>query len=96
MNSLKILVRRNPQISRCPECNGIGTLNRSRAKNTKEQIIKKVTLFRYYRCKECGWRGMKSSIVFAPNSGKVLLFYLLIIIVTAYVVEYLIKRFFLG
>ena len=44
----------------CPHC-GEPT-HRSRSRNLREALIKRVTPLRRYRCRKCGWRGTVASI----------------------------------
>jgi hypothetical protein len=53
----------------CPHC-GEQTY-RSRSRNFRESLIKRVTPFRQYRCHECGWRGMAGSIKLPRINQKV-------------------------
>lgn len=93
MKKLEILVHRDPQFAKCPGCGKTAYLHRSRARNMKEQIIKKLTFYRIFRCKECGWRGYIPSITFSRNVWKALVFYLALIFITAYVVKVIITKF---
>ena len=43
----------------CPGC-GEGALYRSRARNFSENVKKKLTMKRLFRCHRCGWRGWLS------------------------------------
>ena len=92
MKPLKILTFKDPQVSRCPACNEIGSLRRSRAKNTWEQFVKKFTYFSYFRCRECDWRGTKSAIVIAPRAFRALLVYSLIVVITVYIVRMILSK----
>ncbi|MGK9476640.1 hypothetical protein [Melioribacter sp. OK-6-Me] len=93
MKYYKIFISKDPQYSRCPKCNAEFTLHRSRARNMIEQIIKKITYFKIYRCRQCGWRGYLSTIVITSESFKAILVYSFLILFTAYVVKILIGRF---
>jgi predicted RNA-binding Zn-ribbon protein involved in translation (DUF1610 family) len=87
----KIIVSKNPVFDKCPECGAIGTLHRSRARNTKEMLIKALTPFKLYRCKKCGWRGYRSTITLTLGSLKALLLYLVLALITAYIVLFAMK-----
>lgn len=89
----KILFYRNPQFSKCPSCKSIGTLHRSRARNTWEQIVRKITFIKIYRCKECGWRGYRSTLIFTKKSLKTLLLYVFLMLITAYLAQYFIIKY---
>lgn len=58
-----------------------------------EQIIKKITFFKIYRCKECGWRGFLPTYTFTKDSFKALLLYGFVILITAYIIRFIILRF---
>jgi hypothetical protein len=93
MARAKVLFHRNPQFAKCPRCGEFGTLHRSRAKNMQEQIIRRLTFFKTYRCKECGWRGFRSTLVLTKKSIKSLLIYIVLIALTAYLAQYTILNF---
>lgn len=40
----------------CPHCGEFG-LYRSRSQNVREKILRKLTRFKLYRCRQCKWRG---------------------------------------
>jgi ssDNA-binding Zn-finger/Zn-ribbon topoisomerase 1 len=89
----KIFIGKDPQYSKCPKCNSQYSLHRSRARNMAEQIVKKTTFYKIYRCRECGWRGYMSTIVLTSESIKAVLVYGFLILFTAYFVRLLIGRF---
>ena len=91
----KVLVHRNPQFGKCPSCKSIGTLHRSRTKTMFEQIIRRTTFLKTYRCKECGWRGFRSTLIITRKSARHIFIYLIIIIITALIARYLILSFVL-
>lgn len=95
MASSKVLFHRNPQFSRCPECKTAGSLHRSRSKNLYEQILRRITFLKTYRCKECGWRGFRSTVVVTRKSIRSIVIYLIIILVTAFLARYLILNYVL-
>ena len=88
-----VLIHWNPQFGKCPNCKSIGTLHRSRTKNMFEQIIRRISFFKTYRCKECGWRGFRSTLIFTRKSIRQVFIYLIIIIITAIIARYLIVNF---
>ena len=51
----------------CPHC-GEQTY-RSRSRNFRESLIKRITPFRQYRCHKCGWRGM-AGVINPPRINK--------------------------
>ena len=77
--------------SKCPSCKSESTLRNSRARVTKEKIIKAITWFELYKCKKCGWRGWKANFVFDQRLIKKMLFYVLLMIIAAFVVYNLLK-----
>lgn len=93
--NLRVLYRTDARITPCPDCQKFGTLKRSRSRNTVEKIIKIFTPLTTFRCKECGWRGYKSSYVFKTASVKAILIYLFILLATAFVVRFILLRFIL-
>ncbi len=93
MATSKVLINRNPQFSRCPECNKVGSLHRSRSRNMFEQIIRHTTFLKTYRCKECGWRGFRSTVVIKKKSVRSLASYFVLILITAFIARYLILNF---
>ena len=93
MATSKVLINRNPQFSRCPDCNKVGSLHRSRSRNMFEQIIRHTTFLKTYRCKECGWRGFRSTLVVTKKSIKALAIYFILIIITAYLARYFILHY---
>ncbi|MBI1939020.1 MAG: hypothetical protein HYS25_12990 [Ignavibacteriales bacterium] len=68
-------------------------LQKSHARNMTEQIIKKLSFYKIYRCKECGWRGYISTITFSWQAFKAAFVYAFLILITAYVVKALITKF---
>ncbi len=93
MKVIKNIFYRNPLFTNCPECKAAGTLRRSRGRNTKELIIKKLTPFKFYRCRTCGWRGVLSTVKITGASLKVLMFYLSISALAGFIVFQFLKRY---
>jgi uncharacterized protein with PIN domain len=79
------------RFSKCPSCKSESALRNSRARDTKEKIIKAITWFELYKCKKCGWRGWKANFVFDQRLIKKMLFYVLLMIIAAFVVYNLLK-----
>lgn len=65
----------------CPKC-GEHALHKSRSRSHLEVLFKKISMFRLYRCHECGWRGWMSKrrAVGKKSFFKIILFYLAVII----------------
>jgi len=93
LKSFKILISVNPQYSKCPSCKAALSLHSSRARNMREQIIKRITFFKIYRCKECGWRGYRATYTITKDSIKALLLYAVIILLSAYLIRFMILKF---
>lgn len=96
MSRLKVFVQRNPQYGKCPQCKSVGTLHRSRTRNMYEQIIRRMTIFKTYRCKECGWRGFRSTVTLTKKSLRQLFIYLSIIVLTIILARYFILNYALN
>ena len=45
----------------CPRCSS-QNFYRSRSRSIREKIARAILPFRYYRCHDCGWRGLRSSV----------------------------------
>lgn len=93
MKTPKILIHRNPQFSKCPSCRQSAVLHHSRARNMTEQIIKKITFYKLYRCKECGWRGYLSTIILTSESFKAFIMYGALIILTGFLIRFILLKF---
>lgn len=91
MKKLNFIVNKNPIFDKCPQCKEIGSLHRSRTRSFKENAIKKLSFWKIYRCKACGWRGYKSIITITSRSIKVLAFYLFLIFIAAYIIKSILK-----
>lgn len=78
---------------KCPECKSIGVLRRSKARSTFEHIVKISKVWNIYRCRHCGWRGVKANFSLKKLSFKTLLIYTTIIIICAYLIRYILTRF---
>jgi predicted RNA-binding Zn-ribbon protein involved in translation (DUF1610 family) len=76
---------------KCPSCKSESTLRNSRARNNSEKIVRFISWFELYRCKKCGWRGWKANFVFEQRVIKKILFYILLMIIAAFVVYNLLK-----
>lgn len=88
-----ILFRLDPTYSKCPSCNAINSLHRSRARKFSEKIIKVVGFLKIYRCKNCGWRGIRSTIVITSKSLKNFGYVLLMAVVAGLIIFQILKRF---
>lgn len=85
------MTSRNSKKTKCPSCKSESTLRNSRARNTKERIIKTITWFELYRCKKCSWRGWRTNIVLEQRAIKKIIIYTLLMVIAAFVVYNLLK-----
>ncbi len=92
MKPFTIIQRKNPVFARCPSCAAAGTVYRSHSRNTKEKLIKRISFLKLYRCKQCGWRGYRSTITLTIQSFQALLIYIGIAIIIALVVRLILSR----
>ncbi|GBD87781.1 hypothetical protein BMS3Abin03_01715 [bacterium BMS3Abin03] len=88
-----LVFRKNPLYEKCPSCNAVGLLRKSRARSTKEKIIKILTPYGMYRCKKCGWRGYRTKFILTKQSVKNSIVYIFLIAAVAYIVLQILKRF---
>lgn len=86
-------LRKDGVFDKCPDCKAVGVLRRSRSRNFWEKILKNLRIANLYRCRECGWRGIKSNFSIKKISLKVLFYYLLFILFVAIVVRFIILKF---
>jgi predicted RNA-binding Zn-ribbon protein involved in translation (DUF1610 family) len=77
--------------AKCPSCKSERTIRNSRARNQKEKIIIAFTWFELYRCKKCGWRGWRANVSFDMRMFKKIIIYILLMLITAFVVGNLLK-----
>ena len=80
------------QNSNCPSCSNANSLRNSRPRKNLEKLIKSVTWFDLYRCKNCGWRGYKSNLRLTAKTLKTFLIYLLLMLVSAFIVSQILKK----
>ncbi len=95
MKELKIIYSINPVFKKCPECGAPGTLHRSRARTFFEQMLKKVSFYNIYRCKNCGWRGYLSTLTITKSSITNLFIYTVLVLVSAFVIRFVLTKFLL-
>jgi hypothetical protein len=91
---LKIFFKSYPETSKCPSCGKVGSIRRSRAKSTFEWIVKYSGVVNYYKCKECGWRGMLKKYLVNRYSFITVVFYVLLVIIVVYVITTVLKKNF--
>lgn len=82
----------NPAYSSCPSCKSSGTLMKSHSRNLGEKIINNISIYRFYRCKQCGWRGLLRTVAFTSSSIGVVFLYLLLVSGAAFITYQILKR----
>ncbi|MDR3668318.1 MAG: hypothetical protein P4L35_15860 [Ignavibacteriaceae bacterium] len=92
LNKKNFFVARNISLLKCPSCQKVGTLHKSKTRNFKESVFKNLFFKGYYRCWDCNWRGRKFRKAVTKQSFKVLGFYILLAIITALLVLLVIKN----
>lgn len=88
----KAFYRVNPIYNDCPSCKASGSLLRSHTRNVKEKFISKFVFKKYYRCKQCGWRGSLRTIRITPASVLIVFLYILLIGGAAFITHQILKR----
>ncbi len=96
MTLSKVLIHSNPQFGKCPACKKTGTLHRSHSRSLFEQIVQLTSIIKIYRCKECGWRGVRLTVVITKKSVKSIFVYLALILFAAFIVRYIIFHYVLN
>jgi len=91
--NLKLFIKKNVQLSRCPNCNTIASLRRSRSRNIWERFMKKLKVSPYF-CQSCGWRGRLFTYKLSRNFVKLIILYLFLMTITAYIVQKFLKSYF--
>lgn len=84
--------KRDATFDKCPKCKAVGKLRRSRAQSFFEQGVKKLGIFNYFRCRECGWRGTRLSFGFNKASLKTIFLYLFLMFATAIIVKFVVQK----
>jgi len=92
MKSFTIIRRKNPVFEKCPSCFSTGTVYRSHSRNWKEKLVKRVTFLKMYKCRECGWRGYRSTAELSVRSIQAILFYAGIIIIIVLIVRLILSK----
>jgi len=77
--------------SKCPSCKSENNLRISRPRSSWEKGLQLLTFFKLYRCKKCGWRGLKLNFSLEAAVKKKIVVYLLLMLITAFVVFNLLK-----
>ena len=93
MSSSNVLFRKDAVFQKCPDCKTVGHVRISRSHNFIEYWVKKMTCLNIYKCKQCGWRGYKSYMVFTAESFKVLRLYVLAALICGFIVRIFLASF---
>lgn len=93
MKDLKIIYSINPVFKKCPSCGAPGSLHRSRARTVFEHLIKSISFYNIYRCKNCGWHGYLSTLTITKQSLINLAIYFVLILGSAYLIRFILLRF---
>lgn len=88
----KVFYRINPTFNSCPSCKASGSIKRSHSRGFKEKFVNRITFHKYYRCKQCGWRGSLATIKITSTSLLIMLLYLLMIVGAAFITYQILKR----
>jgi len=91
--NLRLFIRKNVQLARCPNCGKIAALRRSRTRNMGEKIMKKIKFSPYF-CQSCGWRGKIFSYKTSKNFIQLVLMYVILMVLSAYIVQKFLKSYF--
>ncbi len=92
MKSFNFIQRKNPVFERCPSCSTSGTIYRSHSHNWREKMVKRITFLKLYRCKQCGWRGYRSTAAITVKSLQAFLLYVGIAIIIALIVRIILSK----
>lgn len=93
MAGTNIFSKRDGSFQKCPDCSSSGTLRSSHSRNIFEAAVKRITFFKIYRCKNCGWRGYKSNLSITAESLKTLAIYIFIALICGIAVRFILKKF---
>jgi len=77
--------------SKCPSCKSENKFRISRPRSSWERTIQLLTFFKFYRCKKCGWRGLKLNFSFEAATIKKIILYILLMSIAAFIVFNLLK-----
>jgi predicted RNA-binding Zn-ribbon protein involved in translation (DUF1610 family) len=86
MQNYRTIFKKNPLFDVCPSCGEMNSLHRSRTHNWIEQVVKKISFYKIYRCKLCGWRGYLSTINLNIATLKFIAIYFFATVIAAYFV----------
>jgi predicted RNA-binding Zn-ribbon protein involved in translation (DUF1610 family) len=94
MANYNLFVFKDPSFDPCPSCGKIATLRRSRTRSTKEWFFKGLLFFSYYRCRDCGWRGKRSTVMLKIKSFKLILIYIIVAIVIGELIWFILNKLY--
>ncbi len=83
-----------PSTKICPMCFSTDKVYRSRGRNIFEKSINRTKILSFYRCHECGWRGVRFRRIRIKFNVKSLISFIFIILLTYYLINYIIKNYF--
>lgn len=92
MLKVKTFYRKNPILDKCPSCGQLDSLRRSHSRTNVEKAVSRLTFYKYYKCKKCGWRGKLKTITFTSLSILGILFYAFLILLVAFITSSIIKK----
>ncbi len=92
MNTNKSVILKDPLFRSCPSCKALSTLRRSHSRNVKEKLVNHFTIYKTYRCKQCGWRGYLKTLTINSSSLKVFALYIVILVLSALITLQILKR----
>ena len=92
MKNVKVLIKKEPLFDKCPSCNSTGNLRRSHSRNQLEKFLNHLTIYKTYRCKNCGWRGYRINLTLSKATFVAILIYIGIILASAFITYQIIKR----
>ena len=76
----------------CPDCGW--RIHHSHTRGLKEKVVRAVTRYKMYRCRECGWRGWmaKASAPMSKHRLRTTLIILLGMLLTLLLALYLVEK----
>jgi predicted RNA-binding Zn-ribbon protein involved in translation (DUF1610 family) len=88
----KVILKRDPVLESCPSCGAANTIRRSHSRSTKEKLINHFTIYKTYRCKNCGWRGFLKTVTLSSSTFRVVAIYLLLLLLSGFITIQILKR----
>jgi len=93
MANYNLFIMKDPSFDPCPSCGKIATLRRSRTRNFKEWSFNHF-FFSYFRCRECGWRGRRPTIMIKIKSFKLIVIYLIVAICIGELIWFILNKLY--